>query len=119
MDISPLLRTLETLDEPFAPLGAWYRGLIAQCAEIMPDRPAILDPETAELAQTTRGFRNWATRQYTRRFDLERARHAARAAEKLSQRLPQCLAAFQQRIDPQEQAGLDPEVEGASEAPEA
>lgn len=95
-----LLQTLKAIQEPFFEQGSWHRDLIARCAEEVADRPAILDAETASLAQVTRGFRNWAARRYGDSFYPKRARHAVQCAELLSDRLIDCFRKFVRYMDP-------------------
>lgn len=95
-----LVRILRLLGESFAKEEHWHHDLIVQCGADIADRGAILDEELAKHAQTTRAFRNIATRQYRRKFDPELGEDAIRAAAVLANRLPACLEAFKLRVDP-------------------
>ncbi len=99
-----LVKLLRLLGEPFIQEGQWHHDLIVQCGADTADRVAILEKDLVEHAQTTRAFRNVATRRYHQHFDPGLAQGAVRAGAILSSRLPACLKAFKQEIDPPDQA---------------
>jgi len=103
---SGLLKVLSILDEAHPSRNeTWHADLINRVArEITGNRPAILSPDTAKLADELMRFRHVAVRSYNN-FRPDQARNAVAAVRKLVDRILPEIVTFRTVIDPEEDDG--------------